>query len=173
MRFCASPFFFLLILCLEGCASYPRFPSQSSTTAEQLMRDFGLDQRHTAVDLEQLGGNTLKAENKVFITDRSIQKRYFGLDGLLFFQDDGMIAYGFIPIPVGDVASEGSVNPYKMVDGVVITSACQEPERILVTTERGSGEYACWIKGCHAPEPSWSKWDCTIERGNTLRATRH
>lgn len=172
MRISIVAIYCLTIFCFGGCASYPRYPDASSVTAEQLMHDFGLAQKYEVVDLEELRGNTLRAETKVFVTDLNIQKRYFGLDGLLFFQDEGIIAYGFLPIPGRHEASEGSVNPYKMVDGVIVTSACREPEKILVTTERGSGEYACWISGCHDPRPSWGKWDCTIERGNTLRVTR-
>ena len=155
-----------------GCASYPRFPGESSTTAVQLMQDFGVAGRHIAVGPDLLAGNTLRCETKLFITDRTTHKRYFGNNGLLYFQRQGIVAYGFVPIPIGDDDSKGTINPYRYIDGVFVTSACGEPEKLLVTTQKGSGEYTCWISGCRSPTPGWSKWDCTIESGNTLRAER-
>jgi hypothetical protein len=169
-----STFYRLLIVVVVasgmiGCASYPRIPDESSTTATQLMSSFGIAGKHTLVGPEVLAGNTLRCIGKLFITDATTHKRYFGRNGLLFFQDQGFVAYGFLPIPIGDAKSKGEVDPYRFVDGVIVTSACGDPERLLVTTERGTGEYTGWLSGCRTKTLGWQKWDCTLEQGNTLR----
>jgi hypothetical protein len=167
----------LSFLVLEvGCASYPRFPAESSVTANQLLRELGTDASISVLGPDVLRGNTLRSEHKMFITDRSIQKRYFSeRSNIVYVQDWGMVAYGFVPIPSGDDLSKGDVCPFSYVEGVFLIPAsgdCIGPEKLIVTADRSKGEYVCWLFGQRTPSPGWSKWDCTIERGNTLKVDR-
>jgi len=127
------------------------------------------------VSVNALKGNTLRTDIKVFVTDRSIYKRYFSPTGRVFVQYDGLVAYGFLRLPDGNSNEEGDVGTYGTSNGlVVITSGSCESERLLITKRRNSGEYSCWMSSCLNPagENSWAKWDCTIESGNTLRVGR-
>lgn len=164
-----------LVIFEAGCASYPRFPSKSSETASQLLRDFGVTASFEVIGPEVLRGNTLKSENKMFITDKSIQKRYFSARGdVVYIQNLEIIAYGVIPISVDD-ESKGDVCPYSYVQGVFVIPAsedCIGPEKLVVSVDRSKGEYVCWLFGKRTDWSGWSKWDCTIERGNTLKADR-
>lgn len=162
-----------MVFGVAGCASYPRFPDDSILSSERLMREFGLNNGHLVVGPQSLRGNTLRTEIQVFYTDRTIHKRYFGLNNRVFFQDLGVVAYGFIPLPVGDGTSEGEVGSYSFEQGVFTISSHQRAktyEYILITRDLESRELACWISGLQSTFPGgWSKWDCTIEVGNTLK----
>ncbi len=161
-----------LLLCIAGCASYPRFPANTSESADELMRDFGVMGEHIAVGLETLRGNTLRSEIKTFVTDKSTNKRYFGTSGRMFFQDEAMVVYGFLPLPTHDKDSRGYVADYQSVRGVIVTDLCDEPERLLITRRKVGGGYSCWLRSsCVSTTPFtiWQKWDCSIESGNTLR----
>ncbi|MGZ5785226.1 MAG: hypothetical protein ACXWJM_04850 [Ramlibacter sp.] len=166
----------LTLIALTGCASYPRYVDDNDADdAGHLMQAFGIQGQHDVIDVSALRGNTLRSEIKTFITDRSIYKRYFSPSGRVFVQDDGMVAYGFLPLPTGDSNEKGEVGTYGTSKGVIIiASGSCKTEQLLVTRKRGSSEYACWLSSCLNPAPgrNWAKWDCTIENGNTLRVGR-
>ena len=166
-----------LALLLTGCASYPRLlETDAIDSGTEIMRKLNIDQEYTLVGIEALRGNTVRSEIKVFITDKSVNNRYFGTDGLMFYQDEPMVAYGFIPLPTQDKDSEGYLAEYRSSNGVILTELCgKETEQLLVTRRRLGGDYACWLNSrCVETTPfrAWQKWDCTIESGNSLRAQR-
>lgn len=166
----------LALAALTGCASYPRYVEDANTEdASSLIKALGIQDEHELVAATALRGNTLRSEIKMFVTDKTIIKRYFSVAGRVFFQDDGAIAYGFLPIPSGDKKGGGDIGTYGEIKGIVIISggSCTS-ERLLITRKKGSGEHACWLSSCKnlIPGTNWSKWDCTIESGNTLRVVR-
>ena len=166
----------ILAPCLVGCMTYPRLPSESSTTATQLMRDFGLDEGHTVIGPDMIVGNTLKSDIKIFITDSTVEKRYFGTAGNVFFQDEGMVAYGIIRLPTGSDFSNGDMSPYRYSQGLfyIDTGYCREPDRILITREKSESALTCWVSKCtKAVIVGWEKWNCSIESGNTLRVSNN
>lgn len=159
-----------VILFLVGCASYSRFPSEQAVTANQLLREFGVDHTKTTIITNELIGNTLHCSQKAFVTDSSKTKRYFGSKGTIFYQDVEFKAYGVIPIPwVSDKKAQGEATPYEITDGVIMTFPdCGYPEKMIVTKDTSNGKTILWLDSCRASVFNWSKLDCSIETGNTL-----
>jgi hypothetical protein len=159
----------LCILVSTGCSSLPRFPSETSVTAVQLMGDFGVSETHTLVPRDQIISNTLRIDFKVFVTDKRVFKHYFSPAGRVFIQDHGMTAYGVFTFG-RDKLSEGYVTTYTLDSGVFSFDwpSCKPREKLLVAKDRRTGELACWTNSCEHSIPGWGKAFCSIEPGNTL-----
>lgn len=158
---------------LSGCTSYPRLSGDTPLKAEALKTYFGHSDAFKVISSEEIRGSTLTSSIKVFVTDKTSEKRYFGTKGNVFVQNEGFTAWGILTFDV-DNESSGNVGKYFFKDGLVVTDFCQkESEEQILLLKGPDNRVVCYITGCNSALPNgWAKYDCTLTPGNTLRTRK-